>query len=304
MNMLRLVAATIVVVAFCPIFGEGNASADADSLSDFLGAQEVSTGEARRAQATGARAITLNPAGLSLMRQYVFEGSYGFRPDDGASSIAVSACDSTVPIPGCYYYNYFAVKPEIDGTQMRRRVHQWGWAASRVLSQRLVIGTNVKYFDYNSDLMGESDASGFAIDTGLIVRATKMVNIALVGYNVLAENTPQYPLAVGTGLSVAPSGSLSLEIDGVWNLDRDKGEKSGRYGGGAEFFLRAADRRSGYPIRGGVVHETLDGATYASGGLGFINPKLGIDIAARRQVRGGDELMILGSIRLFGAQGK
>ena len=54
----------------------GVAHAEPDSLDDLLGPREIAVGEAMRASATGATSIGLNPAGLPLNRELVFEGGY------------------------------------------------------------------------------------------------------------------------------------------------------------------------------------------------------------------------------------
>ena len=297
MRQHLLIAASLATLTLAGVSG----TASADNLSDYFGPRELSVGESMRGAATGARAITLNPAGLSLARQLVFEGSFGFRGEDSASSLAVSACDSTNAVPGCYYYRYFSADPTVGSTSFHRRVHEAGVALSRAISPRLSIGTTTKYFDYDSDLTGEEDASGFAFDAGLVFSATPSLSLGIVGHNLVAEDSTQYPRAAGIGLSVRPSASLGLSADAVWNLDADEGETTGRYGGGAELFYRSEAKTAGYPLRAGGVYDAADGSAWVTGGLGYTNPKLGFDIGMRKQVEGGDELLVLAGLRLFTA---
>jgi hypothetical protein len=292
--MLRVFA----TAALCVASLAGSARADANSLTDHFGPREIAIGESMRADARGHLSTTLNPAGLALGDNLVFEGTYGFRPGDSASAIAVSACDATVAVPGCFYYNYFSAEPEIGGASMSRRSHQFGMTAARPLTPRVLVGVNSKYFDYNSNLDGEEDASGFAFDAGLILRATNTVSLAGVGYNLIAADSPQYPRALGTGITVRP-GRLAIGLDAVWNLEANEGEKGGRYGLGAEYFLLPGPD-AGYPLRAGVVRDSGLGATFVTAGLGYVTPKLGIDVGARREVGGGDELMVHAGIRIFG----
>ena len=63
--------------------------AGADSLNDQLGPREIAVGEALRGGATGAAGVDLNPSGLPLNRELVFEGGYGYRAVDSASLIGV-----------------------------------------------------------------------------------------------------------------------------------------------------------------------------------------------------------------------
>lgn len=285
------------VTLFCL---SSTAAADANSLTDYFGPREVSLGETMRADSHGSLATTLNPAGLALNRMLVFEGSYGFRPGDSASAVAVSACDSTVAVPGCFYYHYFGAEPALEGEDFDRRVHEGGIAAARAIGSRLFFGINARYFDYESNLMGEADSSGFAADFGVILKASSNIQAAVVGYNLLAAESAQYPMGVGAGIMVRPVAPLALGLDGLWNLDVPEGKSTGRYGAGAEFFLRSADQQSGYPIRAGLIHDRELEGTYATAGLGYTSLRVGLDVGARKQVDGGDELMVQAGLRLFG----
>lgn len=273
------------------------ARADADSLNDPLGPREVALGEGLRAGAVGAMATTLNPAGLPLTRELVFEGSYGYRPDDSASMVALAACDSTNALPGCFYYHYAGMSPEIGGMEYGRRTHVGGMTLSRPLNQRVNIGAGVKYFDFESDNMAEEAVSGFNWDVGATVRLTEILNIGAVGYNVAGTESPEFPRAAAAGILLRPGTGISLGFDALWNLDTDG--KTGRYGGGGEYFISTQGGRIGYPLRAGAVHDVATG-TFVTGGAGIATMKMGFDIAARKQVADGDELLVTASLRVFG----
>jgi hypothetical protein len=279
----------------------GSARADADGLNDNLGPRELGTGEARRAEATGGLATTMNPAGLPLTRELVFEGGYGYRPEDGASVVAVSACDSTNAAPGCFYYHYVTASPGEGDMELSHRAHTVGSTVSRMIAPRVILGLGGKYFDYNSEVMDEGDSSGFTFDAGALIRATNSVNLAVVGYNLVGEDSPHFPMAIAAGASVRPSPSLGISFDALWNLDLPDDATTGRYGGGLEYFFRSGDGQTGYPIRAGALYDAPGEATYVTAGLGLASVKLGVDLGARLQVAGeGDELMIVGSLRFFG----
>jgi hypothetical protein len=71
-----------------------------------------------------------------------------------------------------------------------------------------------------------------------------------------------------------------------------------RYGGGGELFLPTSGGQSGYPICVGALHDDNGtGTTYLSAGLGYTSISWGIDIAGRRQIKGGDENPIIASMR-------
>jgi hypothetical protein len=130
-------------------------TARADSLDDQLGPREIAVGEAMRGGATGSSAVAMNPAGLPLTRELVFEGGYGYRASDSASLIGVSACDSTTAAPGCFYYEYAGSSPEVAGMSGRRRTHLGAMTLSRAVLPRVLVGAGAKYFDFNTDMAGE-----------------------------------------------------------------------------------------------------------------------------------------------------
>jgi hypothetical protein len=276
----------------------GSAHADGDSLVDMLGPREIAVGEAMRGGATGASAIGLNPAGLPLNQELVFEGGYGYRASDAASLVGVSACDSTATIPGCFYYDYAGANPELGGTSMHTSTHVGGTSLAYPVTPRVFLGTSAKYYHYATDMVGASNASGFAFDLGTTVRASEQVSIGAAAYNLIGGADPQFPRAAGGGILARPIQILALSFDARWRLV--DGDHSARYGGGAELFLRTANGQMGYPIRIGALHDSGLGTTYMSGGLGLAGMKFSIDLAARRAVDGGNETMFIASMRFYG----
>jgi len=277
----------------------GSARADADSLNDLLGPREIAVGEALRGGATGGTAADLNPAGLPLNRELVFEGGYGYRASDSASLVGVSACDSTNAIPGCFFYNYAGASPELGGMTLHRTTHAGGLALSRMIVPRILLGATAKYYHFTSDMAGESSASGTAFDLGATVRVTQTVNLGVSAQNLWATTeSPEFPRAVGGGVYARPIPMLALSFDMRWKLDGS--DHSARYGGGAELFLRGDGGQTGYPIRVGALHDNGLGGTYLSVGLGYATATWGIDLAGRREIKGGSESMIIASMRFFG----
>src|SRR5262245_47321041 len=120
-----------IAFAVAMVVASSTEAARASSLTDYFGPRETALGESMRADAQGSLATALNPAGLALSRQLVFEGSFGYRPEDSTSTVAASACDSTVPVPGCFYYHYFTSRPELGNVEFSRRVHEFGLATAR-----------------------------------------------------------------------------------------------------------------------------------------------------------------------------
>jgi hypothetical protein len=291
---MRLVRTSLIMV----ISLMGSAYAEGDALVDNLGPREIAVGEAMRGAATGASAIGLNPAGLPLNRELVFEGGYGYRLSDSASLVGVSACDSTGAYPGCFYYQYSGSSPELGGMAMSRRTHLGGMSLAYPVTPRVFIGSSVKYFNFDSDVASEMKASGFNWDLGATLRISELVNVGVAGYNLWGADSPEFARAVGGGVLARPMPLLAISFDARWKLEDN--DHTARYGGGAELFLRPGDGQAGFPIRAGVLHDNGMDATYLSAGLGYATMKLAVDVAARYAVSGAEATMFIASLRFFG----
>jgi len=291
---MRLVRTSLIIVTSLI----GSAFAEGDALVDSLGPREIAVGEALRGGATGASAIGLNPAGLPLNRELVFEGGYGYRLTDQASLVGVSACDSTNAIPGCFYYQYAGSSPELGGMTMSRRTHLAGSTLAYPVTPRVFLGSSIKYFNFDSDVMTERKASGFNWDVGMTLRISDLVNVGAAAYNLWGADSPEFPRAVGGGVLARPLPTLAISFDARWKIDGS--DHSARYGGGAELFLRTNDGQSGFPIRAGALVDNGLDQTYLSAGVGYATMKLAFDVAARYAITGGDDTMFIASMRFFG----
>jgi len=276
----------------------GSAFADGDSLVDMLGPREIAVGEALRGGATGASSIGLNPAGVALNRELVFEGGYGYRQSDGASLVHTSACDSTSAIPGCFYYDYAGSNPTLDGMSLHRTTHVLGAALAYPLSPKFALGSTMKYFRFDSDVMSEPKSSGFTWDVGATARATEMLTLGVAGYNLFGSDSVDFPRAAGGGIVARPIPSLTASFDARWRLtDTDH---TARYGGGLEYFVSTQNGQTGFPIRAGVLHDNGLNATYVSGGLGLATLRYSIDIAGRFAASGPSDKLVIASMRFYG----
>lgn len=288
-------------VILCAAFlaaAAGKASAQADSLNDNLGPRQVALGEALRAAAVGSAATTTNPAGVALTRAYVIEGSFGLRPDDDARAVNASVCDSVTSarVAACLYYDYFSSSPEGGA----RRVHELGLTTAVPLGDHLILGVSHKYRDYEESgveaMPEDHSTSGYGMDSGMIVRLTSTFNVAAVGYNLIGHDEDQFPMGVGTGLAFFATPTFMLAADARWNLETD----DGRWGAGIEYFLTTSGGQQGFPLRGGYVYDELNGASYVTAGLGYITPRIAVDVGGRKQVsKEGDETLVQFGLRLF-----
>ena len=279
-------------VAGSLLLGAGAARADGDAL----GPRATGVGESLRAAATGALATVLNPAGLTLARNYVVEASYGYRHADKTHVQAVSICDSvTTRVGACVFYNHVSADPTVPGDLY---LHEGGITMSTPMGP-LSLGVTNKYVSYNESMTEtvpvDSSHKGFVFDAGLTYRVFPTFTVAAVGYNLLGSDDSRYATAMGFGVAFNAMDRLLLAADAKYDFETE----NARYGGGVEYLFTSGQAQQGMPIRGGYVYDSGSGASYITGGLGFITTKIAIDSALRKQVNHGSELLCQFSLRLF-----
>ncbi len=304
------------------------AASTARAQADFVGVRAMGMGEAQRANPTGASAVLMNPAGMSLVKQYVIEGMYGIKIEDVGHNANLSVVDSvTSRVAAGLFYDFIYETPrigfqwaggQINSEEIKRTGHAAGLSLSVPLGDRFIIGATAKYLHIDTTAplpMGTvpnhltlDTVNGVTFDIGAIVRIGQSFNIGVIGYNLWDHGSRESPLSLGMGLSYVPIPSLSINFDTVVNftgyqnyrVDPMTGKVSldqrttARLGPGIEWL--AGNK---VPIRVGVVYDSGLPATYLSVGLGYLSTAFGIDLSYRGKVQGGVENFLMLGIRIF-----
>lgn len=281
---------------------------------DLLGTRATGMSGALRASALGPASIYLNPAGMSLANMYVISGLYQYRGSDSASQMSVAVVDSatTRRIAAGLFYNFTHATPEFlavgpdgaVGVEQTNNTHEVGAALSMPLGEYLFLGVSTRYINLSSSLSEKApplptpDISTLTMDVGGIVRFGSMLNLAVVGYNLIPVDkdfSHLYPQALGLGLSFSLGTTFLAEFDTVIDFTSDKTKKAtASFHGGAELFLGQS-----YAFRAGAAHDMFREATYISTGLSLVTKRLGLEFGLRQQVDGGAETLLAFSLNLF-----
>src|SRR5690606_30767582 len=115
------------------------------------------------------------------------------------------------------------------------------------------------------EAMPAADTSGWNWDLGLTLRVTDTINVGASGQNLWGADSPELPRALGGGVVARPLDTLAVSFDARWKLEDS--DKSMRYGGGAELFLRTGNGQTAFPIRAGALRDNGLDATYVSAGV-------------------------------------
>lgn len=252
------------------------------SADDFLATRPLGMGGAHRAIVTGNDSIMLNPAGMSLFRRYSFEAQYLFTPEMGEDGPAEHVFHASV------IDNQMAeFATGLAYTRVRRgddkHGNRYDLAFSLPLSQNLLIGTDIKYLNY--DRNKKEDATDVVtVDLGVLVRTDFGLNLGVVGYNL--TNTADYlehPVSMAAAVMYSPFRTLEIAFDWFINFQKPKdladpvGEKETGYSYhfGIEYLLIGQ-----FTLRAGYVYDQaqpgVDDHLWA-GGVGYVTQQVAFD---------------------------
>ncbi len=300
----------------------------------MVGTRALGMGEALRANAAGAAAVLLNPAGMSLSRGYVIEASYGLRIEDLGHHAFVAIVDSvTSRVAAGLFYEYIHANPKlgfnwaggrVDNAKLTREGHAAGLSLSMSLGERFLLGATLKYLHFGTtaplpEIGGITpvpadttldSVNSVTFDVGLIIKAHPKFQLGITGQNLWDHGSRETPASLGLGLSFIPIPALSINFDALTNFTGYKEavydpmnpnvvqkfnfKATARIGPGIEWLI--ADK---VPIRAGFVYDTGLSAAYVTAGLGYFSPSFAVDLSYRGKVSGGIENFLSLGLRIF-----
>lgn len=265
------------------------------AIDDLVSTRALGMAEALRANGTGAAALFLNPAGMSLIRQYAMEGNYQYRPEDSAHMASGSIVDSvTSEMAAGVYVHYLNSEPENNNTSVDRDAIEGGLGLSYPISANFLLGVKGKYI--NAD-WGPRELSELSVDVGATLRFGGLA-LGVTGNN-LSSAPPEWRKELGLGVGYAFGTTLLLEFDALFDFDKNewRGRDDStalRYGGGGELFLGGS-----YALRGGAIHDSAEDSTWATFGASVFNPEAGLEFGLKQQVDGGEDTLVSFGLKLF-----
>lgn len=281
---------------------------------DFPGIRAMGMGGALRSAATGNSALLLNPAGMSLINSYVIGAEYEYRIRQDGHIAHVSVVDSITSknVAAGLYYNFFAARPEVfspgieDSIRLGKQGHQAGLALSVPFGSHFILGANARYQYFktttkiqdadtgeHSDFTADS-VNTVGLDVGAIIRLSQHFNFSVVGVNLIPTSSMEAPLQLNTGLAFAYGKHLLAALDVCLDFDVPERKKMVNVHGGVEGFLGDI-----IAVRAGSFYKSYWDSAYVTAGLGYVNPKIAIDLAFSQQVKAGVETQLGLSLRLF-----
>lgn len=313
-----IAAATIGIGIVC---GSTWAHADPSELPAQLGYGygEIETPRsagmaAAHALGSGLTAPFLNPANMGLTRAYHIGAVGQFIPEAGRQAYGGGIIDSTRRLSGAVCLAGAFQDPDgIDRSQLDVRL-----ALAYAITPSVHLGMAGRYVNVDQDGLGPlgvSRASGGLVDpddpplgrsgllttvtfdAGFTLRPIDELAIAAFGQNLTYPNHGLLPTLVGGGVGYGTD-DFSIEVDGLADLSSYE-KVSARLMAGGEYLI--VDR---VPLRLGYRFDAMSGSGFApshalSGGLGYVDPRFGVEMSVRRTVAGPQATTIVVGLTYF-----
>jgi hypothetical protein len=301
------VAATVVALSACALASVASAQ---DTRTGGSGSrvrrldEDMTTARAMglggRAEAGGASTTALfaNPAAASSMRTYHVDSYTLYDPTVGRFAVGSGMIDSTRSVFTAGFAYTFT---NIDQGADKRAIHDGRMILGLNLGQFVGLGARVRYLNASAgplapDAQGldRNAFSGFTFDTGLHIHPAREVALSVTGYNLNNVNSTAAPIALGTGVALAPIREFQLVGDALIDF-RSTGSVRGRYSGGAEFFIA-----SKYSLRAGYLFDDTRGGSQAfTAGFGYVDPNFGVELSWRQAIVPDMQSTLMLSLRYF-----
>ncbi len=245
--------------------------------TDYETPRSMALGTGVAASARSSSAAALAGAALPWLRAYHVETAGGFAASGSRGWWAGGAVSDSIT-------NRLAAALSVRGVFGLGSADHGGLDARLALglplSERIALGFGVRYVNLSPDQEGEAPSvHGATVDASLGVRPIESVSLVLFGRNLLDRESAWVPRQLGGSAALTVADVFSLGLDAWAELPSD-GASRLVVGGGVEYFAGAA-----VPLRLGYRYESGGRRHFLSGGIGYVESRVAVDVALRQGLR-------------------
>lgn len=257
--------------------------------------RSLALGTGGRASAVSTAAVIQNPAAMALSRLYHMEAMASFVPDLGRWAFGGTVIDSMT--------NRLAAGFSMRGILGNGETGYGGidgrLALAFPLMDELAIGLSGRYLSLKQEGMNADGtentnplAEGFTMDASIIVAPFQWLRIAALAQNFIDLGSTLTPVLFGGSASVIVD-ALTIGGDVLTDIS-SYDDPTIVAGGGVEYLAGGV-----VPIRAGYRFDQGRGVHTVSGGLGYMDPKWGLEVSFRHDVHGADSTQVMLGFRYF-----
>lgn len=267
-----------------------------DAADTTESARGMAMGSGVRASAAGTSALAYNPANLSLARLYHIESGVAYDPGAGRFGLHAALVDSTTDTIAMGL-SFRTLLGDGDGG--------YGGYDGRIglgmaLGEAVSVGLSGRYLNLSRTgqlpvgVTSDRVVRGFTLDAALRISPGAGFHLTGLGLNLIDLESGLAPVQVGGSASYTAGGVFTLGADVLVNLSRDLPGTPVMLGGGLEWLTGGR-----VPIRAGYLYDELRATHVFTAGLGYVDQKVGIDLALRQDVAGQNDTLMMASFRYF-----
>ena len=281
------------------IFQGTNAVASAQSRPGGDGsdtARGLAMGAGARASAMSTSALAYNPANLTLGRVYHIEASTGYEPQLGRMTFQSALVDSySGPVAAALSFRGLV---NVGGTGYSGTEGRAALAVA--LGEYLSIGVAGRYVSLSPAGSNTTPiAEQLNIDAALRVTPVSGLHIVALANNLIDAS------CTNVGYCALPrtfGGAVSYTFDGVFTVGGEilfdtttPTSSLGAFGGGGVEWLAGGS----VPLRAGYVYDHVRRVHTVTAGLGYVDPKFGVDLGLRQDAVGASSTTLMLSARYY-----
>jgi len=267
----------------------------------------MALGTGMRANGVGSQAQSDNPANLPVGGQYTLESFLGYQPQLGRIAAGASVTDSMTSRLAAGLSARFLFGE--DGSAGKNSGFEGRLGLGVPLGNMVSIGLAGRYANFSvADAHARSEPvpegepedhnyklKGFTMDGAATIRPIQGLSISALALNFIDKHSALAPMMVGG--SVAFGTSLwSLGGDGLIDLNKHglfNGPKL-KIGGGFEYLAEGV-----IPLRIGYSYDQGRHRHAITGGLGYVDQRVGVQLSMRQSVAGRAETVLMAALQYF-----
>lgn len=262
------------------------AGAQAQPLLSAESTRGIALGTGVRASGVSGSALAYSAASMPIGRLYHVDATGGYEAAVDRWTASAAAIDSSNPISaGLLLAGIWGE----DQSGLDGRL-----ALAFPLAPAMAIGITGRYISLvSSDQDAPPLARGLTIDLSLRVSVAAGLHLAALGYNLVDIESPYAPRMAGGSASYT-AGEV-LTIGGDCLVDFSTYERPAAIAGGGIEYLASGrvPLRLGYRYEHGVRTHAL------SGGIGWIDDKVGLEFGIRQGIVGSSDTTMMATVRYF-----
>lgn len=251
-------------------------------------------GSGARASAGSTTALAQNTAALTSSRAYHLESTVAHGFGSGQWSFGAAIVDSMTNKLAAGFGARAVLGPDGGYSGWDGRV-----GLGFPLADALSIGVAGRYLDLSCNQQcgalgdGAEMADGFTLDASVLLAPAPWLRLAALGYNLIDRESALVPTRAGGSASISVGEALVLGADVLADLttyDRARWIA----GGGIEYLAGGQ-----IPIRAGYEYDEGRRQHSLSAGIGYVDQRVGVDVAVRHALRGDDGTSLVAGLRYF-----